>query len=53
LRLENYGCNAKEGVWMSFSEIVNPESIIQATREFDEIGRDSFLTKYGFSPSKV
>jgi MoxR-like ATPase len=53
LRLENYGCNAKEGVWMSFSEIVNPESIIQATREFDEIGRESFLTKYGFSPSKV
>jgi MoxR-like ATPase len=38
---------------MSISEIVNPESIIQAAKEFDEIGRESFLSKYGFSPSKV
>ena len=38
---------------MAISEINKPESVIQAVKEFDLIGRDAFLSKYGFSPSKV
>lgn len=37
---------------MSLSEITSPSAIRQAIAEFDVIGRDAFLAKYGFSKAR-
>ena len=33
---------------MALSDLTDRDAVIQAIREFDEIGRDNFLEKYGF-----
>jgi hypothetical protein len=38
---------------MTLSKIKNPNSVLKAIEEFDSIGRDSFLKKYGFLKSKI
>ncbi|MDO3562709.1 HNH endonuclease [Ralstonia pseudosolanacearum] len=37
---------------MSFIEIQNPDSVTAAVAEFDRIGRDAFLAKYGFTKAR-
>lgn len=37
---------------MSFSDISSREAIFDAVREFDEIGRDAFLERYGFGRAR-
>jgi MoxR-like ATPase len=37
---------------MSLAMLTSPEAVLAAIREFDEVGRDAFLRKYGFGPSK-
>ena len=37
---------------MSLSNIRSPESVIKAIIEFDLLGRDAFLTKYGFDKAR-
>jgi hypothetical protein len=38
---------------MALSDIENPESVKAAILEFEELGREAFLSKYGFTQSKV
>ena len=37
---------------MSLTDLTEPNAIRLALREFDELGRDEFLRRYGFGPSK-
>ena len=37
---------------MGLTELSDPKAILAAVAEFDEIGREEFLTKYGFGPSR-
>ena len=37
---------------MAVADIRNPESIRRAVAEFDELGRDAFLKKYGFGRAR-
>jgi 5-methylcytosine-specific restriction protein A len=37
---------------MAFSDLTDPSAGSAAMDEFDRIGRDNFLQKYGFGPSK-
>jgi 5-methylcytosine-specific restriction protein A len=37
---------------MSISELTEPSAVLRAIREFDEIGREKFLEKYDFGPSR-
>ena len=41
-----------EGPFVPFSDIQNPESIRQAVHEFDALGREAFLDKYGFGNAR-
>jgi hypothetical protein len=38
---------------MALSDLTDPAAINDAVDEFDRIGRDSFLRKYGFGPSRA
>lgn len=38
---------------MPLSELTDPAAINAAMNEFDRVGRDSFLRKYGFGPSRA
>ena len=40
------------GHQISYRDITNPESVRSAIREFDERGRENFLRRYGFQPSR-
>jgi MrcB-like, N-terminal domain len=33
-------------------DLTDPEAVVKATQEFDEVGRDAFLERYGFGPSR-
>jgi hypothetical protein len=37
---------------MSISDLSSKDAILQAIHEFDDVGRESFLRKYGFAPSR-
>lgn len=37
---------------MTFSGLNDPGCVLQAIAEFDAVGRDAFLAKYGFRPSR-
>ena len=37
---------------MGLSDLTDPDAVRRALREFDEIGRDHFLAKYGFAKSR-
>ena len=37
---------------MALSDLTDPDAVRRALREFDEIGRDHFLAKYGFAKSR-
>jgi 5-methylcytosine-specific restriction enzyme B len=37
---------------LGLAELTDPEAVRAAIREFDEIGRDAFLDKYGFGPAR-
>lgn len=37
---------------MGLSDIRNPESVLKAIREYDRIGQDAFLKKYGFGKAR-
>jgi 5-methylcytosine-specific restriction protein A len=37
---------------MSISELTEPAAVLKAIQEFDKIGREKFLEKYDFGPSK-
>lgn len=37
---------------MSLTDIQNRQSILKAVREFDQLGRSAFLTKYGFAEAR-
>jgi 5-methylcytosine-specific restriction enzyme B len=34
------------------SDVTNPDAVLAAIAEFDEIGQEDFLAKYGFGPSR-
>ena len=34
------------------SDVTSREAVLAAIAEFDEIGRDAFLARYGFGPSR-
>jgi hypothetical protein len=36
---------------VALSDLTSPDAILEAIDEFDRIGRDAFLEKYGFNPS--
>src|SRR5215212_11352821 len=36
---------------MAFSELTDPQAINAALEEFDRVGRDAFLERYGFKPA--
>lgn len=38
---------------MAFSDLTDPTAVSAALAEFDELGRDRFLQKYGFGPAKT
>jgi hypothetical protein len=38
---------------MPLSDLTDPAAVNAAMDEFDRIGRDNFLRKYGFGPSRV
>ncbi|MES2894993.1 MAG: hypothetical protein V4759_03105 [Pseudomonadota bacterium] len=38
---------------MSLSELTDPEAVLRAISEFDDIGREAFLAKYGFGPART
>ena len=38
---------------MSLNELSDRESVIKAIEEFDSLGREGFLLKYGFSRSRI
>lgn len=37
---------------MPLNKVTSPEAVLQAVQEFDRIGRDAFLAKYGFARSR-
>lgn len=37
---------------MAFSDITSRQAILEAVAEFDRIGRDTFLGKYGFGQAR-
>jgi MoxR-like ATPase len=37
---------------VSLRDLTDPNAVVKAIAEFDEIGRDAFLDKYGFSPAR-
>jgi hypothetical protein len=37
---------------MPLSDLTDPEAVRQAVAEYDRIGQDAFLSKYGFGPSR-
>jgi len=37
---------------MGWSEAISRDAVFDATREFDELGRDEFLSKYSYSPAR-
>lgn len=37
---------------MTLSDLTSREAVLEAIREYEELGRDAFLTKYGFGESK-
>src|SRR5689334_12779124 len=37
---------------MSLGAMQSKDAVVSAIREFDELGRDAFLNKYGFGPSR-
>src|SRR5262245_18231794 len=37
---------------MALHDMKNPQSILQAVEEFDRLGREGFLRKYGFGPAR-
>jgi MoxR-like ATPase len=37
---------------VSLRDLTDPEAIVRATAEFDALGREAFLEKYGFGPSR-
>lgn len=37
---------------MALRDIRHAESVVAAVREFDDLGREAFLRKYGFAPSR-
>ena len=37
---------------MTLADLTNREAVLDAMREYDDLGRDAFLEKYGFGPSK-
>lgn len=41
--------NIKSGL----ADSTSSDAVLEAIREFDEIGQQAFLDKYGFSPSKA
>ena len=38
---------------MSLADLTSREAVLAAMAEFDEIGREAFLAKYGFEPSRA
>ncbi len=38
---------------MPLSDLTDPIAVVTATQEFDALGRDAFLKKYGFGPSRI
>jgi putative restriction endonuclease len=38
---------------MPLSDLTDPAAVDAAMNEFDRIGRDNFLHKYGFGPSRA
>ena len=38
---------------MSLALLTSPEAVLEAMREFDELGREGFLAKYGYGPAKA
>ncbi|MES2895448.1 MAG: hypothetical protein V4759_05410 [Pseudomonadota bacterium] len=38
---------------MSLSELTDPGAVLRAIAEFDDIGREAFLAKYGFGPART
>ncbi len=40
------------GIELTLADLTSREAVIEAVREYDELGRDAFLKKYGFGPSK-
>src|SRR5690348_5029529 len=38
---------------MALSEITSPDAVLEAIHEFDDIGREQFLQKYGFGHSRI
>jgi hypothetical protein len=43
---------APGGIPMSLSELTDPQAVLRAIAEFDEIGRGDFLAKYGFKEAR-
>ena len=37
---------------MGLAEITNRQAVLEAIREFDRLGRDRFLNKYGFGRAR-
>lgn len=37
---------------MALSDLTDPEAVLAAVREYEEVGRQEFLTKYGFGPAR-
>jgi MoxR-like ATPase len=37
---------------VSLRDLTDPDAVLRAIREFDELGRDAFLEKYGFASSR-
>lgn len=37
---------------MSLSDLSSPTAVLEAIREFDRLGRDAFLEKYGFGRAR-
>lgn len=37
---------------MTLSQLDDPDSVLEAIAEFDKLGRDEFLSRYGFAPAR-
>ena len=37
---------------MALSDVTDPDAVRRALHEFDDLGRDQFLAKYGFAKSR-
>lgn len=37
---------------MALAELTDPNAVLAAVREFDSLGREAFLSKYGFGPAR-